>query len=120
MKKYNIILIVLSLLFYLINKLNRLFGFVIFDNAYINNHLNDILASSVILGFSNILLENKYHMIENLLSIEIFVLVCGLFWEFITPLYKADSVSDFLDLIAYCFGGLVYWIVMKLIKKKEN
>ena len=120
MKKYNVILIALSLVIYFINKLNRLLDFALFNNIYVNNHLNDVLAAIVILAFSNVLLEKKYRMIDNLLYIEIFVFCSGVFWEFVTPLYKTDSVSDVLDLVAYCLGGLVYWIVVKSIQMRRE
>jgi hypothetical protein len=34
-------------------------------------------------------------------------LSAGLFWEYITPLYR-NSTGDPLDLVAYVFGALLY------------
>ena len=35
-----------------------------------------------------------------------FALLCGLFWEYVTPLYLPRSVSDPWDVLAVCLGGL--------------
>ena len=39
------------------------------------------------------------------LAATVFLLLCGLFWEGITPLYLPRSVADPLDLLAYWLGG---------------
>ena len=41
----------------------------------------------------------------------VFTLCCGFFWEYITPLYRKDTVSDVLDMAAYMFGSGLYWFV---------
>lgn len=111
MKLTNFSLIVISLVFYGVNKFNRFLNYSIFYNEIINNYLNDVLAGVVIVSFSNILLEKKNRMLTSLFSIEIFTFCCGMFWEFIAPIYTMNSTSDFMDLFAYCLGGIIYWLV---------
>lgn len=45
--------------------------------------------------------------------------LCGLFWEIVTPIYVNYSVGDPIDIIAYMFGGFVYWAIMFNDKKYE-
>ena len=45
-------------------------------------------------------------------------LTCGLVWEFITPLYLPGSVSDLWDIAAYMIGGLIWCIIVNIVKRK--
>jgi hypothetical protein len=47
------------------------------------------------------------------------MLGCGVFWEYITPIYREDTTTDVLDLVAYELGGLIYWIISWLSKNKD-
>lgn len=89
---------------------------IIVENEYIkcflNSYLNDILGTivfmlylSIVLSFLNIKFTIK------LIHIESTVLISGLLWEYLTPLYRSDTVSDPFDLLAYIGGGLLFWYV---------
>lgn len=45
------------------------------------------------------------------------LLVCGIFWEIVTPMFRKNSVCDFWDIIAYEFGGVIYYVTNKIWKK---
>ena len=38
-----------------------------------------------------------------------------MFWEYVTPLYRKKSVSDWLDVFAYVLGGITYWFIVRMI-----
>ncbi len=89
---------------------------VIVENEYIkcflNSYLNDILGSiifmlylSIVLSFLNIKFTIK------LIHVELTALISGLLWEYLTPLYRNDTVSDPFDLLAYMAGGLLFWYI---------
>ena len=40
------------------------------------------------------------------LPVSAFLLACGLFWEYVTPLYLPRSVSDPWDVLAVWLGGM--------------
>ena len=48
-----------------------------------------------------------------------FLLGCGLFWEYVTPLYLSRSVSDPWDVAAVWLGSMaVLWRIKKRAKEK--
>jgi hypothetical protein len=82
------------------------------------------LAGVVLLSISNILLSfysGKDLIIRKFYVMMIFLLAAGLFWEYVTPLYKPGAVSDVQDIPAYLTGGVVYFVITKtenLLRKK--
>ena len=73
-------------------------------------YFNDIMAPIVLLAYSNILLGTKGKRLYRIRHILLFCLCAGLVWEFFAPIIKKGSVTDPCDMIAYLFGGSVYWI----------
>lgn len=81
----------------------------------------DVLAGALILCVANALLcwgnthDPCIRPIRGVLSVSALALGVGAFWEFVTPLYLARSVSDPWDLLAYWLGNLLclglteYW-----------
>ena len=47
----------------------------------------------------------------------VFLLLCGLFWELVTPLYLPRSVGDWRDVLAVCLGGLTMFFMLNIRKK---
>ena len=45
-----------------------------------------------------------------------FSLLCGGFWELVTPLYLARSTGDWRDVAAVCLGGLTMHAILKRTK----
>lgn len=92
------------------NKANLLSSKNICIEYFLNCYLNDILGTIVfLLCFSEILYAIKKDITLRLIHIELIVLFCGVFWEYITPIYRQDTISDMWDIIAYLFGGLCFW-----------
>jgi len=71
------------------------------------NYFADFLAGALILCILDAaLILFRYRPVRRLLPATAFLLACGIFWEYITPLYRADAVSDPWDLLAYWLGGI--------------
>jgi len=76
----------------------------------------DFLAGAWILCFLNLVLVwsgRRPLSACGILPVWAFLLACGIFWEYIAPLYLARSVSDPLDILAYWLGGTVYYLMEK-------
>ena len=107
-----------AFLFYLLNKfymrdlLNWSFG---------RNYLNDVLAGILIVGIVNVLSvmgNQRRLLLISLPRILVFTFCCGVFWEYVTPLYLHYSISDPYDVVMYMFGGFCYWIMIRMRLKR--
>ncbi|KRF31695.1 hypothetical protein ASG93_04990 [Paenibacillus sp. Soil787] len=77
------------------------------------NHFNDVLASLILLSYSNcLILVLKNRRIRSFTIQFIFISVVGLFWEYGSP-YFMRSTADILDIFSYEIGFLIYWILME-------
>lgn len=82
-----------------------------------SSYFNDILGGCLILAVANILLAaGGLRPLQALLPCLGLSLLCGLFWEFLTPLYLPRSVADPWDLAAYMTGAAVWWAVCRIKK----
>ena len=98
---------------YLINR------FIPPGNIFLDSYFNDILAGCVIVAIVNLLLSfGRINPLTKPLSCLVLCLVCGLIWEYVTPLYKPGAVSDIWDIAAYMLGGLIWCIIIKIAKRK--
>jgi hypothetical protein len=103
----------LCVLFYLMNQ--QCFKRVS-NNFIIHGYLNDFLAMPLLLSYSNILMfagKRYFLLLTTLKSVIPFSILVGLFWEYVTPLYRSSKVCDPYDLIAYVLGSLVYLAIVK-------
>ena len=75
-------------------------------------YLNDFFGSVVFLLYICIALSFfRKDFVFKLIHVESIMLLCGVLWEYITPLYRSDTVSDPIDIFVYMFGGLLFWYV---------
>lgn len=73
----------------------------------------DFLAGGLMLCILNAALQAaKKPPVRRLRTAAAFSLVCGLFWEYVTPLYLARSVSDPWDVAAVTLGGITMWLIL--------
>ena len=82
-------------------------------------HFNDFLGGMAFLAYANLLISlvRPEARFKKLTSMLVFIFLCGLFWEYVAPLFISGSVSDPLDLIAYIAGAFTYWLIFKLTSK---
>lgn len=89
------------------------------ENIFFKGYLNDLLAPILLLAFSNFLLSFYDKEIKGK-YIYIIIAICGIYWEFITPLYKKGSVCDILDIVMYMCGASMYSLLRFLIKGEKS
>ena len=114
MKKTNHIIIIFSIILYILNKIS-LSKYSLFMSGY----FNDILAGILLIAFTNLMFGFINKSIYKFVHIEIYLFAVGIFWEYITPLYKTSSISDPIDILAYMVGGFIYWIINKIVMRKH-
>ena len=84
-------------------------------------YFNDIFGSIAFVSIINMLcIIEGYHEINKFVYIEIIMFSAGLFWEYVTPLFREDTTSDILDLLAYLLGGFLYWIISRVICSRKK
>lgn len=110
--------------------LNLVLFFVVFALYHLNNyilksktsgilnhiltcHFNDFMGGLLFVAYTNVILLTRKNMLSKLPHILLFCLGAGLFWEFATPLFYKDTVSDWIDVGCYILGGFVYWLLLK-------
>lgn len=75
----------------------------------------------MILSLANLLLSaGRLPPLTRVLPAAAFLLLCGLFWEYVSPLLVSGSVSDPLDLLAYLAGGLVVLPLLRLARQQSR
>lgn len=75
-------------------------------------YFKDLVGSIAFLAYCNFLLSTQKKEIVHLHHIVLLMLPCGLVWEYVAPFFRSDTVTDVLDLVAYIFGGIIYWIII--------
>lgn len=77
-------------------------------------YFNDIVGGIAFAAYCNHIFSYYKGMFQKLWKIELLMLSSGFFWEYLTPLFRYDTISDPWDIVAYMFGGFIYWILLKL------
>ena len=103
------ILILASISGYLLNR----FWISSCKYPFFINYFNDLLAGILFPAYINILLAFCKRRMKGWLIPLIVILIAGLFWEYITPLYH-QCVSDPKDIVAYISGTLIYCATIQI------
>ncbi len=82
-------------------------------------HLNDFLGGAAFLAYTNLLLDlvRPDMRIRRLATSLVYLLLCGLFWEYAAPLFIKASTADPLDLVAYMTGAATYWLAARPLSR---
>lgn len=116
----NLLLLVICLSVYAANIWFKKQGFS-YDFPFIRNHLNDMLATQAFLSYAGCLLSfvgrrsiSKLHHILMLSG------TCSFVWEYCAQYLYPKSTFDYIDILCYFIGGLIYWIYANLFIKEKN
>jgi hypothetical protein len=85
--------------------------------SFFHSYFNDVLAGITFITYSNMLfflVGKPQHCFQRLHTILSLIIAAGWFWEYVTPLYRKDSVSDPIDILAYAIGAACYWLLLKM------
>ena len=87
---------------------------------FLRCHFNDFLCGILFIAYSNVFINTRGKMITKPPHILALCFSAGLVWEFIVPLVKRNSTADWLDVLFYMLGGLVYWLLVTLFVLKKG
>lgn len=113
-KRANGILILIVILFYCMNQNFKLVVKTRILRLFMMGYFNDVLCGLGFMAYCNIV-SNKNQIVQ-LYKILLVLIITGFFWEFVTPLYRQDSVTDGFDILAYIVGGIGYWLLYKICR----
>ena len=79
-------------------------------------HAIDTLGGCAFMAYTNLLLDlvKPDVRIKRLISVLIYMLLCGVFWEAIAPQFVPNSTGDVLDVAAYLIGAFCYLLFAKI------
>ena len=80
------------------------------------NHFNDFLAMPLLLSYGSLVHKKSL----STLTVVLLTVICSFVWEFVAPMYKSDSMGDWLDVVSYIVGSFVWVIRFKLIRRNNN
>lgn len=93
----------------------------ILNCVFMRSYFNDIMAGVLFPAYINIWLILKPCRLSGYIPLLLCTLAVGCFWEYVTPVYHPQSVSDKWDIAAYLAGTLLYCFVnSKAIKKSPS
>lgn len=97
----------------LANKAKLLFTGNRYIDYFLHCYFNDVVGTVCFFLILSLLLSFKEgkRVVFKLYHIEIIIIASGLFWEFITPLYRKDCTTDPFDIGAYVAGSLIFWYI---------
>lgn len=76
-------------------------------------YFNDTVGGITFIAYCNLVFSFYCRKMIKLWQIELLMFFCGVFWEYLTPVFRKDTVTDVRDILAYMSGGFIYWVIMK-------
>jgi hypothetical protein len=80
---------------------------------FFNGHFNDSIAMIMLLAYFNISYAAKSPG-KRIYELHTMLFICflwGILWENFAPIFNPIAVKDPLDILCYCFGGIVYYTI---------
>lgn len=88
---------------------------------FVRNHLNDMLATQAFLSYAGCLLSFVgKRSIKKLRHILLVSSACSFVWEYCAKYLYPRSTFDYIDILCYFMGGLIYWIYANLFIKEND
>lgn len=112
-RRKNFILILVTIVLYIINQCIKnkipIEGIRWFMTCY----FNDTIGGITFMAYCGLVFEHYHRRMTKLWQIILLMASCGFFWEYITPLFRTNTISDPWDILAYVCGGIIYWLIMR-------
>lgn len=119
-RKNNLILISITLVLYLINQCLKTEIPIEPIRLFMSCYFNDMIGGITFCAYCSLMLSLCNKSINKLFQILLLMFFCGIFWEYVTPLFRLNTVSDPFDILAYILGGIIYWSLLKYCTKGKN
>lgn len=82
--------------------------------GFLKNYFDDLVGCIGFMAYCGVVFRLAYRSFGKLWQVLLLSLVCSVFWEVITPLYRKGSTPDFWDTVMYFLAGFVYWIICRM------
>lgn len=120
MKRLNTALLLLAGAFYLTNRLVLQPAASGWLHWFLACYANDLFAGLAMVAWTDLLLDlGRLPPIRSWKQTVPLLLVCGLVWEVLAPLWKAGAVFDPRDFVAYQVGGLLWLLMARWVSKLQ-
>lgn len=116
-KKKNITIIGITVALYIVNQIIKTRIPIEAIRWFMSCYFNDTIGGMTFMAYCNLIFSFYNRKMIKLWQIELLMFFCGFFWEYLTPLFRKNTVSDVFDIVAYMVGGLIYWIITR---KEQN
>ena len=86
-----------------------------FNVRFLHCYFNDLFAMPFILGYTNLLIlwvGGRASYFSTPIRIGWLTVLCVFVWEGLAPMLLANSTRDMLDVVAYSFGSLCYFVTV--------
>ncbi len=116
-KKKNLLIIGITIVLYITNQIIKTKIPIKPIRWFMSCYFNDTIGGITFLAYCNIVFSFYNRKIVKLWQMELLMFLSGLFWEYVTPIFRQNTVSDVWDIFAYMVGGFLYWLI---IRKEQN
>lgn len=116
-KKNNIIIIGVTVALYSVNQIIKTEIAIEVIRWFMCCYFNDTIGGITFIAYCNIVFGFYNRKLIKLWQIELLLFFSGLFWEYVTPIFRTNTISDIWDVLAYMIGGFLYWL---LVRKEQN
>lgn len=93
-----------------------------FGSYLLQCHAIDLVGGCAFMAYTNLLLDlvKPYMRFKRLIPTIVFMLICGIFWEGVAPMFVPGSTGDALDLLVYLLGACCYLLLAKTCTRKAR
>ena len=116
-RRNNLVIIAITITLYIINQIIKKQIPIEPIRWFMSCYFNDTIGGMTFIAYCNIVFSFYNRKMVKLWQIEALLFFAGLFWEYVTPLFRENTISDIWDVFAYMMGGFLYWI---LTRKEEK
>ena len=86
-----------------------------YDYPFIRNHLNDTMATIFLLSCLSLMrLLQKRNSSVHFAEMLAICTAASIMWEYVAEFVKPDSTFDYIDILCYFLGGLLYYFANKI------
>lgn len=86
------------------------------EDSFLNNYLADFLCIPLVLYFTKIVLDFLFRTKKvemNVIKIFVAVIYFSVIFEWILPKYSRKFTSDWIDVLMYFLGGILFYCLKK-------